>query len=140
MNLILRGALAALLASTAVTVAFAQATEAPAATAPAAGGAAADATAATAAGEAAPAPEKADAQAPVPAAPAATAPADSSLEKLSSFQKTGGDTQFTMIEQTGPFANGIKKTLERITLPDGFKIALTPSCRMRGTWRSARKA
>lgn len=45
------------------------------------------------------------------------------LEKLSGF-KTTGTTEFTYIEQTGPFADGIKKTLEKITLPDGFKIEL----------------
>ncbi|PYG27167.1 PQQ-dependent sugar dehydrogenase [Pelagimonas varians] len=45
------------------------------------------------------------------------------LEKLSNFQSTG-TTDFTYIEQTGTFADGIKKTLEKITLPDGFKIEL----------------
>ncbi len=45
------------------------------------------------------------------------------LEKLSNFQTTG-TTEFTTIEQGGDFAAGIEKTLERITLPPGFKIAL----------------
>jgi glucose/arabinose dehydrogenase len=45
------------------------------------------------------------------------------LEKLSSF-KTTGVTEFTFIEQGGDYAAGIKKTLERIKLPDGFKIEL----------------
>jgi glucose/arabinose dehydrogenase len=45
------------------------------------------------------------------------------LEKLSNFQSTGV-TEFTYIEQGGDFAEGIKRTLERITLPDGFKIGL----------------
>ncbi|MDO9581799.1 MAG: PQQ-dependent sugar dehydrogenase [Desulfomicrobium sp.] len=45
------------------------------------------------------------------------------LEKLSNFQSTG-TTEFTYIEQSGTFADGIKKTLEQITLPPGFKIAL----------------
>ena len=45
------------------------------------------------------------------------------LEKLSSF-KTTGVTEFTYIEQDGDFAEGIKKTLEKITLPQGFKIGL----------------
>ncbi|WP_193141433.1 MULTISPECIES: PQQ-dependent sugar dehydrogenase [unclassified Meridianimarinicoccus] len=45
------------------------------------------------------------------------------LEKLSGF-KTTGTTEFTFIDQTGPFADGIKKTLENIVLPDGFKIEL----------------
>ncbi|MGC9369130.1 MAG: PQQ-dependent sugar dehydrogenase [Paracoccaceae bacterium] len=45
------------------------------------------------------------------------------LEKLSNFQTTG-ETEFTFVEQDGDFAEGIKKNLERITLPDGFKIGL----------------
>ncbi|MCB2052682.1 MAG: PQQ-dependent sugar dehydrogenase [Geminicoccaceae bacterium] len=45
------------------------------------------------------------------------------LEKLSSFRSTG-TTSFVRIEQGGPFAQGIEKTLERITLPDGFEIGL----------------
>jgi glucose/arabinose dehydrogenase len=45
------------------------------------------------------------------------------LAKLGAF-KTTGVTDFTVIEQTGDFADGIKKNLERITLPDGFKIEL----------------
>ncbi len=45
------------------------------------------------------------------------------LEKLSNFQSTG-TTEFQYIDQSGDYADGIKKTLERITLPDGFKIEL----------------
>ncbi|TCO69921.1 PQQ-dependent sugar dehydrogenase [Rhodovulum euryhalinum] len=45
------------------------------------------------------------------------------LEKLGNFQTTG-TTEFTFVEQGGAFAEGIRKTLERITLPDGFKIGL----------------
>ncbi|MFT4792551.1 MAG: glucose/arabinose dehydrogenase [Paracoccaceae bacterium] len=45
------------------------------------------------------------------------------LEKLSNFQSTG-TTEFTFIEQSGEYADGIKKNLERINLPDGFKIEL----------------
>lgn len=45
------------------------------------------------------------------------------LEKLSNFQTTGG-AGFTYIEQGGSYADGIKKTLEQIKLPDGFKIEL----------------
>ena len=45
------------------------------------------------------------------------------LDKLSSFQTTGV-TDFTFIEQDGDYAEGIKKTLERIQLPAGFKIGL----------------
>ena len=45
------------------------------------------------------------------------------LEKLSNFQSTG-TTDFTFVPQDGAFADGIKKTLERITLPQGFKVEL----------------
>lgn len=46
------------------------------------------------------------------------------LEKLSNFKSTGV-TEFTYIEQTGDYADGIKKILaEDITVPDGFKIEL----------------
>ncbi|MBM7068917.1 sorbosone dehydrogenase family protein [Actibacterium sp. 188UL27-1] len=45
------------------------------------------------------------------------------LEKLSNFQQTGV-TEFTFIEQGGDYAAGIKATLEKITMPDGFKIEL----------------
>lgn len=45
------------------------------------------------------------------------------LEKLSNFQSTGV-TEFTFIEQGGDYAEGIKKNLERIKLPAGFKIGL----------------
>ncbi len=47
----------------------------------------------------------------------------SNLEKLSNFQTTGV-TDFTFVDQGGDYAAGIRKTLERITLPDGFKIEL----------------
>ena len=45
------------------------------------------------------------------------------LEKLSNFQSTGV-TDFTFIEQGGDYAEGIRKNLERIKLPAGFKIGL----------------
>jgi glucose/arabinose dehydrogenase len=45
------------------------------------------------------------------------------LEKLSAF-KTTGVTEFTFVEQDGEYAEGLKKILERITLPPGFKIGL----------------
>ena len=45
------------------------------------------------------------------------------LEKLSNFQSTG-TKEFTVIEQKGEYADGIKKNLERIKVPDGFKIGL----------------
>jgi glucose/arabinose dehydrogenase len=45
------------------------------------------------------------------------------LDKLSNFQTTGV-TEFTFVEQCGDYAEGIRKNLERVTLPDGFKIEL----------------
>jgi glucose/arabinose dehydrogenase len=45
------------------------------------------------------------------------------LEKLSAFKKTGV-TEFTMIEQGGDKAAAIKKNLEKVKVPDGFKISL----------------
>ncbi|SEW40349.1 Glucose/arabinose dehydrogenase, beta-propeller fold [Cognatiyoonia koreensis] len=54
---------------------------------------------------------------------AQTADVPDNLEKLSNFQSTGV-TEFTFIEQTGEYADGIKATLEQISLPDGFKIEL----------------
>jgi glucose/arabinose dehydrogenase len=53
----------------------------------------------------------------------AQAPVPDNLEKLSNFQSTG-TTEFTFVEQNGNYADGIRKTLERITVPDGFKIEL----------------
>lgn len=53
------------------------------------------------------------------------------LEKLSNFRSTGV-TEFTYIDQTGDYADSVRKTLERINLPDGFKIdlyALVPDAR-----------
>ncbi len=49
--------------------------------------------------------------------------AGDNLDKLSNF-KTTGVTDFTTVEQTGDFAEGIEKNLEKIELPDGFHIEL----------------
>ena len=57
------------------------------------------------------------------AAFAQTADVPDNLEKLSNFQSTGV-TDFTYIDQTGEYADGIKAILEQITLPAGFKIEL----------------
>ncbi|QHQ35876.1 PQQ-dependent sugar dehydrogenase [Algicella marina] len=54
---------------------------------------------------------------------AQTADVPDNLEKLSNFQSTGV-TDFTFVEQGGDYAAGIEATLEKITLPDGFKIGL----------------
>ncbi|MBJ3777583.1 PQQ-dependent sugar dehydrogenase [Acuticoccus mangrovi] len=66
------------------------------------------------------------------AAPAAAqAPVPDNLERLSNFQTTG-ITEFTTIDQTGSKADAIRKTLEGVTLPDGFKIdlyAIVPDAR-----------
>lgn len=45
------------------------------------------------------------------------------IERLQSMQSTG-TTDFTVIDQAGDYAEGIKKSLERIKMPDGFKIEL----------------
>jgi len=49
--------------------------------------------------------------------------AQTNLEKLGNMQTTGV-TEFTYIEQGGANAAAIRKTLERIKMPPGFKIAL----------------
>ena len=49
--------------------------------------------------------------------------AQSNLEKLGGF-KTTGVTEFEVIEQGGAYADGIRKNLERVNLPAGFKIDL----------------
>lgn len=54
---------------------------------------------------------------------AQSADVPSNLEKLSNFQSTG-TSEFTFIEQDGDFAAGIRKNLQAIKLPDGFKIEL----------------
>ena len=50
---------------------------------------------------------------------AAQAPVPDNLEKLSNFQSTG-TTEFTFVEQSGAYADGIRETLKRIKLPAGF--------------------
>ena len=59
------------------------------------------------------------------ALPAAAQSTDvpSNLEKLSNFQSTG-TRDHQVIEQGGDFADGIRATLETITMPEGFKIEL----------------
>jgi len=57
------------------------------------------------------------------AAPAAAQSTDN-LEKLSKFQSTGTSMDFETIEQEGEFVDGIRKNLERVKLPEGFKIDL----------------
>jgi len=62
---------------------------------------------------------------------ATTAYAQSDLEKLSAFQSTDG-ADFTFVEQGGSKAEAIRRTLEGISLPDGFSIdlyAIVPDAR-----------
>ncbi len=54
---------------------------------------------------------------------AQTADVPDNLEKLSNFQSTG-TTDFTVIDQQGTFADGLRDVLENVTMPDGFKIEL----------------
>ncbi len=53
----------------------------------------------------------------------AVAQSTDNLEKLSNF-KTTGTTEFTFVDQTGPYADGIRETLKRIKMPPGFEIDL----------------
>ncbi len=58
------------------------------------------------------------------AAFAQSADVPDNLEKLSNFKSTGV-TEFIYIDQTGDYADGIKRILaDHITLPEGFKIEL----------------
>ncbi|WP_299842086.1 PQQ-dependent sugar dehydrogenase [uncultured Jannaschia sp.] len=45
------------------------------------------------------------------------------IERLQNMQSTG-TTSFQQIAQAGPFADGIRATLDRIELPEGFEIEL----------------
>lgn len=54
----------------------------------------------------------------------AQAPSAGNLEKLSGFRQTGTSMNIPEIPQTGPKAEAIKKSLARIKVPQGFKIAL----------------
>jgi glucose/arabinose dehydrogenase len=58
------------------------------------------------------------------------ASAQDNLETLMDFGTT--DAEFTYIEQDGDYADGVRKHLDRIKLPDGFKIdlyAIVPDAR-----------
>lgn len=58
------------------------------------------------------------------AAPGAHGQDTSNLEKLGAFQQTGTSLDMETIEQTGSNADAIRKNLEKIKLPPGFKIDL----------------
>jgi len=56
----------------------------------------------------------------------ATNPANAqdNMEKLGQFKTTGTSMEMEMIPQGGEYADGLKKNLERIKMPAGFKIGL----------------
>jgi glucose/arabinose dehydrogenase len=54
----------------------------------------------------------------------AGAAAQDNMEKLGQFKTTGTSMDMEMIPQGGDYADGLKKNLEHIKLPSGFKIAL----------------
>ena len=50
--------------------------------------------------------------------------AQTNLEKMSSVQTTGTSFEAQLIEQGGEKADQLRKHLEKITMPEGFKIDL----------------
>ncbi len=55
---------------------------------------------------------------------ASVATAQENLQKLGQFKQTGTPLEMETIDQGGANADAIRKTLERIELPSGFKIGL----------------
>ncbi|MGF2734024.1 PQQ-dependent sugar dehydrogenase [Marinobacter sp. DUT-1] len=55
--------------------------------------------------------------------PFAHSQSDNTLKKLGNFQTTG-EAEFTVIDQNSDSADAIRKTLEKIKLPEGFEISL----------------
>ena len=53
---------------------------------------------------------------------ASSAFAQTNLEKLSAFQVTGTPLEMETIDQTGERAAQLRRNLENITLPPGFKM------------------
>ncbi len=56
----------------------------------------------------------------------------SNLEKLEGFRSTGGPMTLETVPQTGPKVDAIRRNLQKIRLPDGFRIdlyALVPDAR-----------
>ncbi len=81
-------------------------------------------------------------------ASAGAAAAQTNLETLGQM-KTTGVKEFTVVEQGGAYADTVRKNLERIKLPPGFKIdlyAIVPDARhmavgpreSRSLWEPAR--
>ncbi|WP_299819903.1 PQQ-dependent sugar dehydrogenase [uncultured Jannaschia sp.] len=60
---------------------------------------------------------------PVGPALAQQAELPDNIERLQNMQSTG-TTSFQQIAQEGPFADGIRETLDRIEMPEGFEIEL----------------
>ncbi|WP_206452815.1 PQQ-dependent sugar dehydrogenase [Aurantimonas marina] len=58
------------------------------------------------------------------AASHAVAQTADNMEKLQGMQSTGTSMDFKTIEQTGEYADQLRKNLESVKLPDGFKIDL----------------
>ncbi|MYZ47091.1 PQQ-dependent sugar dehydrogenase [Propylenella binzhouense] len=54
----------------------------------------------------------------------ALAQSSNNMEKLGQFRTTGTSMQFETVDQTGEFADQIRKNLENVKLPPGFKIEL----------------
>ena len=54
----------------------------------------------------------------------AAAQSDDNMKKLQGMQSTGTSMDFQTIDQTGEYADQLRKNLEAITLPDGFEISL----------------
>src|SRR5690242_9054696 len=50
--------------------------------------------------------------------------AQSTLQRMENFESTGANLNIETVPQTGPHADAIKKNLEKIKLPEGFKISL----------------
>ncbi|MCD1642931.1 PQQ-dependent sugar dehydrogenase [Aurantimonas coralicida] len=58
------------------------------------------------------------------AASQAVAQSDDNMKKLQGMQSTGTSMDFQTIDQTGEYADQLRKNLEAIKLPDGFEISL----------------
>jgi glucose/arabinose dehydrogenase len=50
--------------------------------------------------------------------------AQDTIKTLGQMKSTGGGADWQTIEQTGSYADQIRKNLEKIKLPEGFKISL----------------
>ncbi|MEF2551212.1 PQQ-dependent sugar dehydrogenase [Aurantimonas sp. A2-1-M11] len=58
------------------------------------------------------------------AATPASAQSDDNMTKLQGMQSTGTSMDFETVEQTGEYAEQLRRNLEAIELPDGFEISL----------------